>query len=256
MRTFPLRGASAPALILAGGTLIAAGLPAQVVTGRVVDSRTGEPVATVAVELLAGEDEVQARVATNEAGRFRLRGRTAGSYRLRASRIGLQTVTTSSFDLVRDEEPLEVEVGMGVEAIPLAPMTIVSDRPARVEHLRLHIRGFYERQRTWGREGMGFGQFMGPEELERRILFQPSDALRDLRGVRVLGVGGRRQGVVMRNRRCPPALFVDGARIRRGAIDDFVSAPEILAMEVYVSGTGPPEFTSMCGSIVVWTGAR
>jgi hypothetical protein len=47
----------------------------------------------------------------------------------------------------------------------LAPMVIVPERGARVEHLRLHIRGFYERQTTWGREGMGFGQFLGPEEL-------------------------------------------------------------------------------------------
>lgn len=238
------------------GPLFAAPLSSQIVQGRVLNATGGEPVAAATVELLAGRDEIQVRVSSDEDGRFMLRARSPGTFRIRSGRIGFQTVTTAPFDLVRDEEPLEVEVLLGVEAIPLAPLVVVSDRPARVEHLRLHIRGFHERRKTWGEEGMGFGQFLGPEELERKILFQASDALRDLRGVRVGGAGGRRQQILFRGGRCPPRLYVDGVWVRGGDLNGVVSPSEILAMEIYLGMTGPPEFVGGCGAIVVWTGAR
>jgi hypothetical protein len=265
-----IRGRRRPAfpfaslLFLAGPLLAwilcAAPLSAQIVEGRVLDVGTEAPVEGVAVELLAGLDDVQIRVATDAEGRFRLRARSPGTYRIRAGRIGYETVTTPLFDLVRDEDPLEVEVLIGVEAVPLAPMVVVSERPARVEHLRLHLRGFYERDRTWGREGMGFGQFRGPEELEGRILFSAIDAVQDLRGVRIVGTGGRGRAITVRGGgfgRCSPPVYVDGVLLRGGGLDSFVSGSEVLAVEVYQGITGPPEFVrGECGAVVIWTGAR
>jgi hypothetical protein len=252
----PSRRAAAVGTALLAGSLFASPLSSQVVQGRVVDAVSGEPVAAASVELLAGQEEVQVHVSSGDDGRFMLRARSPGTFRIRSGRIGFQTVTTPPFDLVRDEEPLEVEVLLGVEAIPLAPLVVVSDRPAQVEHLRLHIRGFHERRNTWGEKGMGFGQFLGPEELEAKILFQASDALRDLRGVRVGGAGGRRQQILFRDGRCPPRLYVDGVWVRDGDLNGVVSPSEILAMEIYLGMTGPPEFVDECGAIVVWTGGR
>lgn len=40
-------------------------------------------------------------------------------------------------------------------------------------------------------------------------------------------------------------------------MDSFVSGSEILAVEVYLGMTGPPEFVrGRCGAIVIWTGTR
>jgi hypothetical protein len=253
-----LRGASVAGLILLLAVFGPARLAGQVVEGRVLEDGTNQPVTGAAVELLWGRDRVMARGTTDEEGRFRLRAPGRETYRIRAGRIGYETVTTPPFDLIRDDEPFEVEVFLGTEAIPLAPMEVISERPARVEHLRLHLRGFYDRQRRWGREGMGFGQFRGPEELERRILFEASDVAKDLRGMRVVGAGGRRQAVRGRGGRCTPRLYIDGVRIREGAaaLDALVHPSEILGVEVYVS-IGPPEFSGDgCGSIVIWTGMR
>jgi hypothetical protein len=253
-----LRGACVAAAICWWG-LSASPADAQTVQGRVLDARSGEPVPAAAVELLWDRNHVQARVSTDAEGRFRLHTPSAGTYQIRAGRIGFQTVTTPSFDLLRNEDPFEVEVLLDVEAISLAPLVVISERPARVEHLRLHTRGFYDRERTWGREGMGFGQFLGPEDLERKVLMRASDALRDLRGVRVEGAGRRSIRVAMRGG-CSPDLFVDGVRIRGGVLDELVAASEVLAVEVYVGGTRPVEFiTSMgssCGAVAIWTGAR
>jgi hypothetical protein len=268
-RPYHAPGSPAAALLVLRGACVAAALcwwglsaspvAAQTVQGRVLDARSGEPVPTAAVELLWGRRHVQARVSTDEEGRFRLHTPSAGTYEIRAGRIGFQTVITPSFDLVRDEDPLEVEVLLDVEAIPLAPLVVISERPARIEHLRLHTRGFYDRERTWGREGMGFGQFLGPEDLERKIHFRASDALRDLRGVRIVGAGGRHIRVAMRGE-CSPTLFLDGVRVRGGNLDDLVAGSDLLAIEVYVGGTRPAEFLTLdgdsCGAVAAWTGAR
>jgi len=245
-------------VVLCWGTFSAVPAASQMVEGRVLEAESGEPVAAAVVELLDTRGDVRLGVSSDTEGRFVLRAQGTGTYRIRAGRIGFQSVTTSAFDLVRDEGPFEVEVLLGIEAVPLTPLVVVSDRPPRVPHLRLHIRGFHERRRTWGEEGMGFGQFLGPEELEKRILFQASDALRDLRGVRVGGAGGRRQQVLFRGGRCPPPVYVDGVRVGFGNPDGIVATPEILAIEVYLGVTGPPEFVGAtgCGAIVIWTGAR
>lgn len=246
------------ALLLGWGAFSAVPAASQTVEGRILDAGSGEPVTGAVVELLDARGDAGLGVSSDAEGRFALRAPASGTYRIRAGRIGFQTVTTPTFDLVRDEDPFQVEVLLGAEAVPLAPLVIVSERAARLPHLRLHTRGFYERRRSWGEEGMGFGQFLGPEELEKRILFQASDALKDLRGVRVQGAGGRRQQVLLRGGLCPPPLYVDGVRVRGGNVDDIVAGPEILAIEVYLGITGPPEFVTSegCGAIVVWTGAR
>lgn len=241
-------------------SLLPGTLSGQVVQGQVLDEATNAPVAGATVELLSTGGDLQRTVAADEDGRFTIQAPTAGTFRLRAGRIGYHSVTTSAFDLVRTGDALEVEVRLGTEAIVLAPLVVTSDRPARVEHLRLHTRGFFEREERWGAGGMGFGRFLGPADIQRMILFNASDAVRDLRGVRVAGAGGRARQITGRGG-CIPPLFVDGAYIRTGGLDDVVSAGDIMAIEVYLGSTVPDEFIrgprgTPCGAIVVWTGPR
>jgi hypothetical protein len=258
--------------------LLPGALPAQVVQGRVLDMDTDQPVSSAQVELLEGEDgeRTVTAVATDEAGRFRLQAPGTGTYRIRAGHIGYRGVTTTPVDLGAGAEALEVELFLGVEAIPLAPMLIVSDRLARMD-LRLYNRGFYERRRGWGREGMGFGHFLGRDEIERRNPVQVVDLLRDVPGVRIVPRGGRLAGeITMRSVTsisglgCSPLIFLDGVPAASGSpdvvipgvnpgahIDDLVSVAELAGVEVYPGLTAPAEFLrgNNCGVIVLWTGA-
>jgi hypothetical protein len=256
---------------------------AQEVHGRVVESDTDGPVAGASVELLDGlaEDRVVLGILSDEDGLFRIRAPASGSYRLRVRRLGYRDSTTPLFDLVAREEPLEVEVLLGVEAIPLAPLVIVSERAARLD-LRLVTRGFYERRRTWGREGMGFGHFFDRDEIQRRNPTQVVDLLRGVPGIRIEPRGGHRPGeITMRaitsiqgggglfGLRCSPLIFLDGSIVSTGSpdvgaggmdpgthIDYEVSVADLAGIEVYPGLTQPAEFIrgNLCGVVVLWTG--
>jgi hypothetical protein len=259
--------------------LLPGGLAAQLVQGRVLDMDTDEPVASAAVELLGAEegDRVLATVVSDEAGRFLIRAPATGTYRIRAGHIGYRSVTTGLFDLGAGAEALEVELFLGIEAIPLAPMLIVSDRLARLD-LRLYNRGFYQRRQTWGREGMGFGHFLDRAAIERRNAFRVVDILRDIPGVRIESRGGRLPSeITLRSvtsigdmgLRCSPLIFLDGVLAASGSpdveipgvnpgahIDELVSVADLAGVEVYPGLTAPAEFLrgNLCGVIVLWTG--
>lgn len=228
-----------------------------------------EPAAAVTVELLRGEEgtQVAGTVLTGEDGRFSLRGPTSDTYRLRASRIGFQTVVTPPFDLLADAPAFEVQVFIATEVVPLSPLVVVSDRPTRLAALRLHTQGFYERRSAWGKEGTGFGHFLEPEDVERRGAHYLRDLLRQVPGVRFESLGGRRTEIrlrattSMRDPRpgCVPIIFIDGSPIADGTnVEEMVAAVDVMAVEVYPGLNQPARFQrgTMCGTIAIWTGSR
>lgn len=250
------------------------------VQGYILDVATDEPVEAALVTLLEGEsgETVAATATTDEAGRFHLAAEGPRTFRLRAEHLGYQTVTTPPFDLIDGEPVLEVEVLLGARAIPLAPLVIVSERPARID-LRLHTRGFLERRRQWGREeGSGFGHFLDRSDIERRNPFRITDLLGDLPGVRLESRGGRQPpeitlrsttSILDQGLRCSPLIFLDGVPAAMGAperevpggnpgvhIDELVSVAGVVGVEVYPGLTQPAEFQrgNLCGVIVIWTG--
>ena len=125
--------------LLVALSAVSAPVSAQVVQGRLLDTATDQPVVTVTVQLLRGEkgDNAVATHVTDEQGHFVLHAPASGTYRLRTTRIGYQQATTRPFDLLRGEDPFEVEVRISAVAVLLAPLTIVSERTARVGSLHL-----------------------------------------------------------------------------------------------------------------------
>jgi len=254
--------------LLAALSAVSAPASAQVVQGRVLDDATGQPVAAVAIQLVAGDegDSTVATDVTDDQGHFELRAPSVGAYRLQTSRIGYQPVTTQLFVIVREQDPLEVEVRISAVAVPLAPLTIVSGRAARSSSLRLEIAGYYERMEIYGREGLGLGEFLGREELLRNNPLKVSDALRMVRGVRVVGGGGTRQVITLRAHggwnltgRCIPQVYINGSPFATGRdIDEMVSPWSLAGAEVYPGLSVPAEFTRgvqpACGVIALWTG--
>ncbi len=251
---------------------------AQVVQGRYLDDATGQPVASVTVDLLWSDGDTDFTIATaitDEQGRFVLRAAASGSYQLRSTRIGYQPVTTRFFDLREGEQPLEVEVRISAVAVPLEPLTIVSDRSARLGNLRLENAGYFERKEKYGPRGLGLGQFLEREEIQRHNPTRVSDALRMVRGVMVEGGGGLDQTITFRGQssdpggRCIPPVYLDGAPAATGrTIDELVSPYSLAAVEIYPGLSVPPEFWRSvreitpggvsylppCGAIALWTG--
>lgn len=243
-------------------------ISAQVVHGRFFDDATGQPVASVTVELVWSSDDGDHSVAsdvTDDQGQFVLRAAASGTYRLRSTRIGYELVTTRIFDLVEGEEPLEVEVRISAVAVPIEPLTIVSARAARVGNMRLENAGYFERREIYGPKGLGLGEFLEREEIRLHNPSRVSDVMRMVRGVRVEGAGGMDQTITLRGQgaspggRCIPPVYLDGAPAATGQdIDQVLSPWSLAAVEVYPGLSVPAEFWrdtgTNCGVIVLWTG--
>ena len=85
-------------LLLALGTLPCT-VRAQTVQGQLLDRETLAPVEGALILLLGAQGEEIDGYLTNAAGRFILRSGQAGTYRVRADRIGYETVTSDPFTL-------------------------------------------------------------------------------------------------------------------------------------------------------------
>ncbi len=227
-------------------TLIPAGAAwAQVVHGTVLDAASGAPIPMADVALLATDGSIVGRQVTDEDGRFFIRAPAAGSYWLRARRIGYASSMTDSFALETGQDTV-TELRLLPSPILLDPLEAVGER-SRVP--RLVREGFYKRQ------AKGFGYFRTPEDLEAlRPVF-----LEDL----FWGMGSvqMRGGTVVTLRffrPCPLSVAIDGILVLSSAPwTELVHVNDIEAIEVYPSPAGVPVWlsgpVSRCGAIVIWT---
>ncbi len=281
-----MRVTASTALILA--CLAAAPVAAQSIRGKLLDADTRQPIVTAEVTLLHGESGLRsaASFTTDSTGAFLLRARQAGWYRLRARRIGYQEVISPSVSLGLGV-PMEVELVMSASAVPLAPLTVLA-RTAPAGNLRLVTSGFYERRKTWGREGLGMGTFLDGADLDKHGYSKVSEVLQEVPGVHVGGCGGRNVCITMRPstlllapkppgigfvkegyrkdstpfQGCTPSIYLDGQllRLANESIDDLMTAWSLAAVEVYPSINRPAEFANVveepCGAVALWTGGR
>ena len=148
----------------------------------------------------------------------------------------------------------------------------------------LELAGFYDRW-LMRQRGTLSATFIGPEELERRHPSRATDMLYGLNGVSMVNV----QGAMMARGiggTCFMTVLLDGNVLcpkggcytssssnapsissRSGSppasgvdIDQYVSASDVAAIEVYARGGNMPislqAFNSACGVIAIWTGSR
>jgi hypothetical protein len=151
---------------------------------------------------------------------------------------------------------------MSQVAVLLAPLTIVSRRPARLGRLWLEMEGYYDREHRYGREGLGIGQFLDRAEIDRVVPYNVSDIFRMMPGVRVEGFG-QSQVITLRSTtfggRCVPTVFINGMPAATGAdVNDVITPFDLAAVEVYAGTITPAEFMNRggdpCGAIALWAG--
>ncbi len=264
-------------LLLVAGVLLPAVVSAQAVRITVVEAEGGTPVRAVQVSLLPEDGSRVLTEALAPEGTVTLSAREAGDYRLRATALGFLQVTTEPVRLERGRLAI-VELRLGVDAIPLDPLTITSRvwEPFFMQDIR-------ERQR------MGFGELHTREDFEARPGAQIADILRGAMGVGVslppdpesveVGVTTNRGLGIMRGP-CWAALYIDGHRLidsslylfsddperdprevvmRLEPVREFLetSVGEIEAIEIYRGAASVPgEFsgsTAECGVVAAWT---
>jgi hypothetical protein len=230
------------------GLIIAAPVTGQTISGKLLDGSTRQPIASGSLALLKEDSTVATSAATDTAGNFVLRAPAAGSYHLRAERMGYRTAMTPPLEL-EDKDTLRVEFRLSVEAVELNPITVTgySRRPPGP------LGGFYDRARRGG-----FGRFITREQIERQHPSQTTDLLRTVAGIQLTPARfGGRYNVRMRGG-CAPRVYLDGIPIRMAGttIDDLVQPSELEGIEIYRSSAEVPgEFSSLssCGAIALWT---
>lgn len=226
----------------------------QVIQGRVLDQGTDEPVPGATVTLLDRSRQALRRtVTTDREGAFSFSLSTRGPvrYHLRASRIGYAEVTSPPFDVI-EGETLELELHLSTDAIPLAPLTVVSDRPALLLDERLERWDYYDRKRVYSHLGAHFLEW---DEIQRRDSWSLVGVLRSLPGVRIYSAGGRRIEIANRRGR-PFRVCIDGhlsGELRAGEItlDELVVPSHVMAIEVYPGIVEQGQFRC---NLLIWTG--
>jgi hypothetical protein len=118
------------------------------------------------------------------------------------------------------------------------------------------MRGFYQRRQRYG------GHFLTREQIEPHDDSRMTDLLRArVPGVSLAGAGPGPTRLRLRNQRCAPMVWIDGASTPAGEFDvDVIQPFTVAAIEVY-SGTAtvPAEFRTSfgrdnCGgTIVIWS---
>jgi hypothetical protein len=119
-------------LLVIAAVLCPPPLAAQAIRGRVLAAADGAPVVGAFVSLLDGGGEVAASFLTDEAGSFRVRGRSAGPHTLRVRMIGFAAHTSATFELAGGET-ITRTLTLSTEPISLEGITASGERVCRFD---------------------------------------------------------------------------------------------------------------------------
>jgi hypothetical protein len=257
-RARPAQPSASPPAVAEG----AEGRVRNALLGTVVDEDTREGVRGALVRVLDRDGAPAGSAVTDAHGRFRIHHPDRGpAYTLRVEHLAYSPAEGAvRFD--RDDQ-LRVEVALSTRAIELEGITVTERRRGALADA-----GFYERM------ARGMGVFVEVDERHRQRASRAGDYLvgeRMLRTVRPrpfaedIRIAGTERFSESGFRDCQPAIYMDGALIRRAGeprnedpvFNDIVSASHIAGIEVFRRSTEvPPQYSgagAACGVILVWT---
>lgn len=251
-------------------------LHAQTLEGQVFDGQSLEPLAEARLTLLHPDGRTLGNpVITGADGRFLIHVPGPGKYFLRAERLSYQPVVDGVLEFAAPHAHLAVEFFLLPRPLEIEGLEVTLAGQRR----QLRVNGFYERAAS------GFGDFIGPEQIERRMAFDVSDYLRSVPGIRLVDglVFFRSRRSRIRDRQgnpihaCEPNVWVDGILMAKATppgaamdreyqmdagdhafrLDDMVQAPNVVGIEVYRGPAATPArwggLNGTCGTIVIWT---
>lgn len=241
-----LRTLLLPAILIAAGAFPAA---AQILSGRVADGVSKRPLTDVTVSLLDPDANVLDSMAVDADGRFEFSVPGPGDYYVRAERISYTTVTDGILEFQSQNGVMEIVLFMNPRPLVVEGIDVQIQREQ--VRRRLRSQGFYQRAAS------GFGRFIGPRELEERILFSFGDILRGIPGVTYSGETIQFRGGAGSSGICTPNVYIDGARAFDTVVLYTLIPEDVEAVEVYRGAAQTPMqwsgINGTCGAIVVWT---
>lgn len=232
---------------------------AQVLEGHVLDGSSDQPLADASVQALAPEGfEVGDPVVSGPDGSFVLSLPDTGVYYIRVDRLSYGTIVDGEFVFSARDGRISVDVYLLPTPVELEGLEVRTEMVATRRSLR--SQGFYERAAA------GFGDFIGPEEIEERMVGNVTDYMRSIPQLflegGILKIRGNQLGA------CEPNVYVDGALMlsdwhaaslppEMRKIDYIVRPDHVSAIEVYRRVSSTPlqwrEPNASCGTIVIWT---
>ena len=225
----------------------------RILKGRVVTEGTRQPLAGAEVVLM----DLGRLARTGPAGGFEL-SVPPPPYRIQVRRIGY---LSRAYRIKTEADTLELEFLLQPSAVQLDSLSVIG----RIEPISARLADFERRRRL-----SATGQFLGIDELTKNGDYRLGDALRRLRGVRVIPFGaGGQTAVAMRGSggllgsSCYLAVWLDGVLVSSPGrpYDLEIQRIERLAgVELYTGPADTPiEFDgsgNSCGSLVLWTRER
>ena len=217
------------------------------ITGRVIDLE-GRGAASVTVSL----EGAGATTTTDSTGAFSLASLPAGSWVLRARRIGHQPSDTAIE--IASGSRTQVRLRLGERMTELSAVVVEEERISP----GLAKVGFGEREK------MGMGRFLTAADIARRGIFRTSDIFQGIAGIQVVPDG--RGGFALQGRgggtsNCV-SVFIDGFYTPEATQDlDRTLPPEHIAgVEVYTGMNSPDQFVAPgrreCAAVVLWSKSR
>lgn len=188
---------------------------------------------------------------TDAKGAFTLRNLPAGTRNIVARHLGY-AVQSAAVDL-NPRETQHVTLKLPKYIAVMDPVLVTARRNVALDKV-----GFNMRKKS------AFGYFLDADRISKMHPIYVSDILRQVPGLRV-GYGPRGEPVVTSARDIRGSCvdyWVDDVpfvEIDPGEINDFVNGGEVVAAEVYQSGTAPAQYTrngGSCTTIVLWTRFR
>lgn len=242
--------------MLVSALLLGEPLPAQTVSGRLLDSGSRTPILLGTVALLDTTLVVVDQTFTDETGAFRLRAPRAGAYLVLADRSGYVRVLDGILDL---DEGGSISVDFLLRPQPLLLDSLVVAARRRHVMRNLAAAGFADRMAA------GFGHFITPDDIERRKPLTTRDLLRgvprvEIRSPELTGAAVHFRGGPVGS--CAPRAWLDGVPVTTAGstgfvLEDVVDIRDIEAMEIYTGpATVPLQFGGVeggCGAILIWT---
>ena len=210
------------------------------VRGTVVAAVGGKPLGGALVHIVDGP-----QTRANDRGEWAITDAPGGTRMLEVRAVGFYP----------DRRKVDVIAGAPPVRVALSTLQAVLDT-VRIVASRVRgrdISGFYDRKRS------AMGRYLTPDDISRRAGLLTSDIFRMVPGVSLERDSLGQSVLLMRGAwgPCTPDIWVDGMYMNLTAedIDDWLRPKEIAGIEVYPSGTVPPQFQrgmSGCGSIVFW----
>lgn len=227
----------------------------RVLKGRVLSDANRAPLAGAEVVLMD-----YARLArTGPSGAFTLNV-PDGAFRLQVRRIGY---LSKAFRFRTRADTMEIEFALTPSAVVLDSLTVAG----KTERISARLADFDRRRKV-----SATGQFLGTEELALHRDQSVADALRNLRGLRIVPSGNGQSAISIRGNagtdpnalNCFMSVWVDGIMMSTpGRPFDLgeLRVDRLGGVEVYTGPSELPiEFQSPaaggCGAILVWTRER